>query len=330
MCPEACYNYQNNANHDKIDDSVELNSDVCSLACPSCGGGWPPCALNIYRDFYGNSCSDIDESVCFHKVNKDTKSSLSSFFIDFNCFNEKIDTFIFQTFTDFYTPLDKTFNIAQHGAYAPSDDYFEANRNEYHNYSLSLYPDFTKCDLDAANWFLDRKRECYSATNQAFDEFGFLGFIASLGNPEAFGNFLIITISKQIILNIMLSSLGGLTTGELSAATLSAAFGGGAAIYPQGFTSGLGQIPAGVAIPGLLAGGIAVAAAPAYTAGVALSLTPGGLDPLVVFPPFERPRTMEAVAVIFMEEDQVQPRHLIHRRRKRNINSDFNKVPSMW
>ena len=75
------------------------------------------------------------------------------------------------------------------------------------------------------------------------------------------------------------------------------------------------------------AGGIAITAAPAYVAGVALSLTPAGLTPLVTFPPFETPRNLDAVAVTFLENDLVQPRHL-QRRRKRSTYSDFTKVPS--
>ena len=98
---------------------------------------------------------------------------------------------------------------------------------------------------------------------------------------------------------------------------------------PQGFTEGVGQIPAGAAVPGLLAGGIAITAAPAYVAGVALSLTPAGLTPPVTFPPFETPRTLDAVAVTFLENDQIQPRHL-QRRRKRSTYSDFSKVPSEY
>ena len=117
---------------------------------------------------------------------------------------------------------------------------------------------------------------------------------------------------------------GGLRGGTLTAGALAAAFGGGAAAFPQGFTSGLGQIPAGAAIPGLLAGGIALATAPSYVAGVALTLTPDGLTPIAAFPPFEKPRTVEAVAVTFMEEDQIQLRL---RRKTRSIN-DFSKVPS--
>ena len=120
---------------------------------------------------------------------------------------------------------------------------------------------------------------------------------------------------------------GGFRGAELSTGALVAAFGGGAAAFPQGFTAGLGQIPAGAAIPGLLAGGIALAAAPSYVAGVALTLTPDGLTPLAAFPPFEKPRTMEAVAVTFLEDDQIQPRHIQHRRKLRSTN-DFTKVPS--
>ena len=120
---------------------------------------------------------------------------------------------------------------------------------------------------------------------------------------------------------------GGLRGGTLTAGALAAAFGGGAAAFPQGFTSGLGQIPAGAAIPGLLAGGIALATAPSYVAGVALTLTPDGLTPIAAFPPFEKPRTVEAVAVTFMEDDQIQPRHLRLRIKTRSIN-DFSKVPS--
>ena len=87
-----------------------------------------------------------------------------------------ISGFDLQTFTDFYTPMDTSFNMANHGAFAPDDDFNKPNRDFYHNLSLSLYPDFTKCDLDAATWHFKRREECYL---QGFDKGG-------LGNPEAF------------------------------------------------------------------------------------------------------------------------------------------------
>ena len=92
---------------------------------------------------------------------------------------------------------------------------------------------------------------------------------------------------------------GGFRGAELSTGALVAAFGGGAAAFPQGFTAGLGQIPAGAAIPGLLAGGIALAAAPAYVAGVALTLIPDGLTPIAAFPPFEKPEQWKLLRSLF-------------------------------
>ena len=41
--------------------------------------------------------------------------------------------------------------------------------------------------------------------------------------------------------------------------------------------------------------------------------------PIAAFPPFEKPRTMEAVAVTFLEDNQIQPRHIQHRRKLRSI-----------
>ena len=85
-------------------------------------------------------------------------------------------SFVLQTFKNFYSPLDQTFNMANHGAFAPDDDHFKENREYYHNVSMSLYPNFTKCDLDAAIWHFRRKQECYGT---GFD-------IGGLGNSEAF------------------------------------------------------------------------------------------------------------------------------------------------
>ena len=103
---------------------------------------------------------------------------------------------------------------------------------------------------------------------------------------------------------------------------------GAAAGVPQGFTSGAGQIPAGVAIPGAFGGGILLASAPSFVAGVALLLVPFGLSAVSVFPPFERPRSPgfeNTVAVIHTEdEDLLQPRHL---RKQRNV-VGFDEVPS--
>ena len=66
--------------------------------------------------------------------------------------------------------------MANHGAFALDDDHFKENREYYHNVSMSLYPNFTKCDLDAAIWHFRRKQECYGT---GFD-------IGGLGNSEAF------------------------------------------------------------------------------------------------------------------------------------------------
>ena len=103
---------------------------------------------------------------------------------------------------------------------------------------------------------------------------------------------------------------------------------GAVAGVPQGFSSGAGQIPAGVAIPGAIGGGLLIATAPAFVAGVALLLVPIGLSAVAVFPPFERPRSPgfeNTVAVIHTEEEeQLQPRHL---RQRRSINV-LDEVPS--
>ena len=63
--------------------------------------------------------------------------------------------------------------------------------------------------------------------------------------------------------------------------------------------------------PGAPGGGASPFAAPTLATGItpqqfalAISLVPIGLTPVAVFPPFETPRTIEAVAVIFSEEPE--------------------------
>ena len=58
----------------------------------------------------------------------------------------------------------------------------------------------------------------------------------------------------------------------------------------------MGSIPVG-AIGG---GGLPTVAS--ATLALSLALLPNGLQPVAVFPPFERPRTMDAVGLIFTEE----------------------------
>ena len=142
-------------------------------------------------------------------------------------------------------------------------------------------------------------------------------------------------ISSEVSLPILLSKVENSNTEinyVLPAGAGAALFGslgaGAVAGVPQGFSSGAGQIPAGVALPGAIGGGLLIATAPAFVAGVALLLVPIGLSAVAVFPPFERPRSPgfeNTVAVIHTEEDeQLQPRHL---RQRRSINI-LDKVPS--
>ena len=58
------------------------------------------------------------------------------------------------------------------------------------------------------------------------------------------------------------------------------------------------------------------------TLALSLALLPNGLQPVAVFPPFENPRTMEAVGLIFTEEmdmseavDEEAMNRLLRRRR---------------
>ena len=58
------------------------------------------------------------------------------------------------------------------------------------------------------------------------------------------------------------------------------------------------------------------------TLALSLALLPNGLQPVAVFPPFENPRTMEAVGLIFTEEmdmseavDEEAMNNLLRRRR---------------
>ena len=69
-CPSSCYNYKNDELHSKIDESVDNSRITCPLGCPNCGGGWPACELNLYKDIVTNRTCDIfpDASLCFHKV----------------------------------------------------------------------------------------------------------------------------------------------------------------------------------------------------------------------------------------------------------------------
>ena len=142
-------------------------------------------------------------------------------------------------------------------------------------------------------------------------------------------------ISSEVSLPILLSKVENSNTEinyVLPAGAGAALFGslgaGAVAGVPQGFSSGAGQIPAGVALPGAIGGGLLIATAPAFVAGVALLLVPIGLSAVAVFPPFERPRSPgfeNTVAVIHTEEDeQLQPRHL---RQRRSI-SVLDEVPS--
>ena len=75
-CPSSCYNYKNDELHSKIDESVENSRITCPLGCPNCGGGWPACELNLYKDIVTNRTCDIfpDASLCFHKVQDDVLS----------------------------------------------------------------------------------------------------------------------------------------------------------------------------------------------------------------------------------------------------------------
>ena len=69
-CPETCYNYQDNTDHDKIDSGRANLRTTCPLSCPNCGGGWPPCALNLYGGTLvtDKSCEEDTDALCFHKV----------------------------------------------------------------------------------------------------------------------------------------------------------------------------------------------------------------------------------------------------------------------
>ena len=58
------------------------------------------------------------------------------------------------------------------------------------------------------------------------------------------------------------------------------------------------------------------------TLALSLALLPSGLNPVAVFPPFQNPRTMEAVGLIFTEEmdmseavDEVAMNRLLRQRR---------------
>ena len=242
-------------------------------------------------------CAESTDALCFHEVFK----SYKCFSIIFNLQYGLL--FDLQTFTDFYDPLDSTFNMASHGAYAGTDDAFKANRDTIHALASAQYADFTKCDIYAANWHFQRQDECYREANKLLNPDDLLG-LGALGNADFFR-----------------TGAGAALFGTLGA--------GAAAGVPQGFTSGAGQIPAGVALPGAIGGGISFAAAPAFVAGVALLLVPTGLNAVTVFPPFESPRSPgfeDTVAVIHTEdEDQLLPRHL--KRRKRD---DFasDDIPS--
>eukprot|EP00095_Tigriopus_kingsejongensis_P000441 snap_masked-scaffold492_size156171-processed-gene-0.5 protein:Tk00441 transcript:snap_masked-scaffold492_size156171-processed-gene-0.5-mRNA-1 annotation:"multispecies: ribonuclease iii" len=92
-----------------------------------------------------------------------------------------------------------------------------------------------------------------------------------------------------------------------------------------------GVAPLGVPQPGAFGGG-GVPFASNALAAEALALTPNGLLPVAIFPPFVDPRTLEAVGVIFTETDgesitfagfdpadQLNPSNRRHRRHKRNV-----------
>merc|ERR1711971_1526352 len=66
-------------------------------------------------------------------------------------------------------------------------------------------------------------------------------------------------------------------------------------------------VPPGNPVPGAPRGGalpsvVGAGAATPQTLAIALTLVPPGLTPIAVFPPYNTPRTIPAVSVIFSEE----------------------------
>ena len=63
--------------------------------------------------------------------------------------------------------------------------------------------------------------------------------------------------------------------------------------------------------PGTLGGGaspsvVGAGAATPQTLATALTLVPPGLNPIAVFPPYNTPRTIPAVSVIFSEDPNIR------------------------
>lgn len=75
--------------------------------------------------------------------------------------------------------------MANHGAYAGDDDTFKANREKIHAIALKKYPDFTKCDIAAANWHFTRQNECYREANALLNPDDLSG-LGALGNADYF------------------------------------------------------------------------------------------------------------------------------------------------
>ena len=89
--------------------------------------------------------------------------------------------------------------MANHGAFASSDDTFKANREKFHALALTQNPDFTKCDIAAANWHFQRQDECFREANELLNPDDLNG-LGALGNADffrsKFANF-VIKIGKQ-------------------------------------------------------------------------------------------------------------------------------------
>jgi hypothetical protein len=84
-----------------------------------------------------------------------------------------------------------------------------------------------------------------------------------------------------------------------------------------------GQVPPGNPQPGTFGGGGLPTDLSNPYAGLAISLVPAGLLPVAVFPPFVKPRTIPAVAVIFSETPPGPGATAIGKRKKRWINRMF-------
>ena len=75
--------------------------------------------------------------------------------------------------------------------------------------------------------------------------------------------------------------------------------------------------PGGGALPSVVGAG----AATPQTLAIAQTLVPPGLTPIAVFPPYNTPRTIPAVSVIFSEDPNIRycPNHILDRPKKKRV-----------